>query len=101
MMKTLSAVLLGVGLPFSWAFDYNITATGGLSLYDVKSGIDEVVTLFNNELVSVTVVDIEWGARVAPSNTSNSITYKTYVDGVLKAEGSVSLAEVGRELLRL
>jgi Na+/H+ antiporter NhaC len=98
MIKTLGAILLLVSLPLSSAFDYNITATGGLSLYDVKSGIDEVVTLFNNEFVTVTVVDIEWGARVAPSNSSNSITYKTYVDGMLQAEGSVSLADVGREL---
>jgi len=99
MIKTLlCAILLLVSLPLSSAFEYNITATGGISLYDVKSGIDEVITLFNNEFVTVTVVDIEWGARVAPANSSNIITYKTYVDGKLQAEGSASLADVGREL---
>ena len=98
MIKFLCAILLLVGFPLSSAFDYNIAATGGLSLFDVKSGIDEVITLFNKEFVTVTVTDIEWGARDAPANSTNTLTYMTYVDGKLQAEGSMDLADVGREL---
>ena len=98
MIKITSLIIPLAGLQASRAFDYNITATGGLSLFDVKSGIDEVLTLFTNEVVTVSVIDIEWGPRTFPANSSNNASYMTYIDGKLAVVGSVDLSDVGREL---
>ena len=98
MIKITSLIIPLAGLQTSRAFDYNITATGGLSLFDVKSGIDEVLTLFTNEVVTVSVIDIEWGPRTFPANSSNNASYMTYIDGKLAVVGSVDLSDVGREL---
>jgi len=98
MIKALSAILFLVGVQFSVAFDYNITSTEGLFLVDVKSGIRGLLTLFKNEFVTVSVIGIQWGEKDTIANSTDSILYKTYVDGILQAEGSFDLAGVGREL---
>ena len=99
MIKITSSIFsLLAGLQVSRAFDYNITATGGLSLFDIKSGIDEVLALFTNEVVTVSVIDIKWGPRDISVNSSSDVTYMTYVDENLAAVGSVDLSDVGRAL---
>jgi len=101
MRKVLTAFLCLAGLltQFSSAFDYIIVGTEGLLLVDEASGILNIKTLFIGDPVQVHVIGLEWAQVNATAATStDSILYKTYVDGILQAEGSFDLTDVDREL---
>ena len=80
------------------AFDYGITEIGSMILTDVATEISPVFTLFVDQGVIVEVTELAWEGKENPADSDDLVFYKTMVDGVQQASGSVSLNETGREL---
>jgi len=98
-MRVLSTLLL-LALQQTSAFDYGLSEGEDLrlSLLDVDTGISDIKTIFNGELVGVTVVGIEFAPNEGNVTTPDFITWETKVDGKVQASGTYSLVDVGREL---
>lgn len=99
MMKTLLRQLGLVSLlaTTGLAFDYAIENPGSLLLSDVKTGISPIVTIFKGDEFNVTVQDISW-EPVENATDSDTLFWRTFINGNLAGNGTFSLADVGREL---
>lgn len=68
---------------------YDITAAGDISLTDVETGISDLRTVFTDEDTLVTVSGLEW----EDTETVTEVTFETFVNGKLKASGTVDTTE--------
>ena len=80
------------------AFDYSLTGAGNIVLTDEATSITDIVTIFTDESVLVTVDGIEWNATGSVEGSDNLLRFETLVDGETQASGSISLEDVSREL---
>jgi hypothetical protein len=83
------------------AFDYELASVGAISLTDSATSISDVVTLFLDQPVIVTVSELEWVSIVkdyAFTDDGNMLYFETSVDGIVQQSGNISLTEVGRTL---
>ena len=105
-MRTSSLFVVGMLVALSsmrstCAFDYDLASVGSISLMDSATSISDVVTLFLDQAVIVSVSDLEWVPIVKDyeyNEDENILHYETRVDGILQEEGNISLKDVGREL---
>jgi hypothetical protein len=79
------------------AFDYAIYDPGVLVLSDVNTGISPIVTIFKGDEFNVTVQDIGW-EPAENATDSDTLFWTTFINGNLAGNGTVSLADIGREL---
>lgn len=84
------------------AFDYNVT-TGDdtvIFLRDAKTGIENLKTIFTDDVTLVEVRDVVWepSGVVEVGGGNDFLTYQTLVNGELQAEGLINLTGVGRQL---
>jgi hypothetical protein len=83
------------------AFDYELASVGAISLTDSATLISDVVTMFLDQPVIVTVSELEWVSIVkeyAFTDDGNMLYFETSVDGIVQQSGNISLTEVGRTL---
>ena len=101
-----SLLLLLPTLTTTAALEYQLSAVGDVSLLDVETGIPDVLTLFTNQEIAVSVTGLEWEEKSSTTTdeSSNSTTtveveapalaYETLVDGILQDSGIVSMADI-------
>jgi hypothetical protein len=98
-MMMMKFVLTLAGLVgFATAFDYSITGAGSIVLTDQETGITDCVTIFTDEFTDVFVDGIEWDETGVVDGSDDLLFWETSLDGEVQASGSMSLADVGREL---
>ena len=76
------------------AFNYALDGTGALSLTDIETSIQDIQTLFTNELTSVTVTDLVWVPNESNSTGGNAILCETFVGGEKAGEGTFNLTDL-------
>jgi hypothetical protein len=109
MMKMMKSptLLLAAALLLLWsstvsAFNYGLTGEiEALKLVDYETSIEDIKTIFTNEITLVSVTGVKWnvsGNNV--SDTDDVLRYETSVDGIVQSTGTVNLSALGdRELL--
>lgn len=80
------------------AFDYRLVGAGSISLTDLETGIGEILTIFTDELIGVAVDGITWEPTESVDQSDDTLYWETLIDGEVQSSGSMSLADVGREL---
>jgi hypothetical protein len=81
------------------AFDYSIVGAGSISLTDLETSIGGIISIFTDELVGVSVDGLEWEENESSADQSDdTLSWETLIDGEVQSTGSMSLADVGREL---
>jgi hypothetical protein len=80
------------------AFDYSLTGAGGIVLTDQETGIGGIMTIFTDSLIGVAVDGIEWEETGSVDQSDDTLYWETLIDGEVQSTGSMSLADVGREL---
>jgi hypothetical protein len=80
------------------AFDYSLVGAGGISLTDLETGIGGILTIFTDELIGVAVDGLEWNPTGSVDQSDDTLYWETLIDGEVQSSGSMSLADVGREL---
>lgn len=79
------------------AFNYGLKGLneddGGLAVTDVETGIEEIKTIFTNEIVEVKVVGIEWEPSTSNVTGSDILRWEVAVDGVKVNNGTYNLTE--------
>ena len=90
-------VLLLATTPSADAFDYFLSEVGEISARDFNTGIDGVATLFNGEIVNITVSGLAWAER-PENNASSTLEWTTLVGDTVMASGTVNLEEYNKEL---
>jgi hypothetical protein len=56
------------------------------------------VTIFTDEFIDVAVDGLEWEATGSVDQSDDTLYWETLIDGEVQSTGSMSLADVGREL---
>jgi hypothetical protein len=80
------------------AFDYSLVGAGAISLTDLETGIDGIITIFTDEFIGVAVDGLEWTETGSVDQSDDTLYWETLIDGEVQSTGSVSLADVVREL---
>lgn len=80
------------------AFDYSLVGAGGISLTDLETGIDGIITIFTDELIGVGVDGLEWEQTGSVDGSDDTLYWETLIDGEVQSTGSMSLADAGRTL---
>jgi hypothetical protein len=81
------------------AFDYSIAGAGSVSLTDDETSIGGIISIFTDALILVSVDGLEWEENESSVDQSDDTLYwETLIDGEVQSTGSMSLADVGREL---
>ena len=80
------------------AFDYSLVGGGDISLTDLETGIGGIITIFTDSLIGVAVDGLEWDETGSVDQSDDTLYWETLIDGEVQASGSVSLADVGRQL---
>lgn len=98
----LSSLLLLSSTAFADAasLGYQLSSVGSINLKDIETGIPDVVTLFTNQDIAVSLVEMEWEEVEADGNSttasdvsSPTLMYETFVDGKIQDTGKVDLSE--------
>jgi hypothetical protein len=63
-----------------------------------STSISGIETIFVDKETLVSLSGLEWNATGPVNGADNLLHYETFLDGESKATGSISLADVGREL---
>jgi hypothetical protein len=95
----LLSLLATTGFALDYAIDEDAENPRYLSLSDVNTGINPILTIFKGEQFNVTVKDVSW-VEFENSTGSDILFWTTTINGALVGEGNYSLAfeDVGREL---
>jgi hypothetical protein len=80
------------------AFDYSLVGAGGISLTDLETRIGGIMTIFTDSDIGVAVDGLEWEETGSVDQSDDTLYWETLIDGEVQSSGSVSLADVGREL---
>jgi hypothetical protein len=80
------------------AFDYSITGAGEISLTDQQTSIGSIISIFTGEFIDVAVEGLEWEETGDVDGSADMLFWETSIDGEVQSTGSMSLADVGREL---
>ena len=102
-LSSLFLLLAGSASGASSSLGYQLSSVGSINLKDIETGIPDVVTLFTNQDIAVSLVEIEWEEVAADTDdgsnststgvSSPTLMYETLVDGKIQDSGSVSLSE--------
>jgi hypothetical protein len=80
------------------AFDYSLVGAGSILLTDVETGIGDILTIFTDSDIGIAVDGLEWEETGSVDQSDDTLYWETLIDGEVQATGSISLADVGREL---
>ena len=82
------------------AFDYMITGIGSVELDDVETEIPGIKTIFLDDVMSVSASGIAWEFKGENAANTGELTVscEATVDGQVVSSGTMSLADVEREL---
>ncbi len=99
MLNRLTTFLLITFASLSQALDYEIDSEAELtlSLIDVSSGIEGLVTLHNGDAVSVSVTGVAW-LPLTNATTTTNLTWSTFLNGVLVVSDTVDFTDFGKLL---
>jgi hypothetical protein len=88
-------------ITFNQSFDYSLNPSLSklrLELIDEVTGISNIRSLFIGEVTNVMVQGISWIPNAHKRNGSHDIKWTMYVDGIIIANGNMSLIGIRRKL---